>query len=81
MFKRASNHYGETPPPETPYMRAHQLWDERIGAARLMRAATISGVSTSLVDRSITPRMIVFPRRVSRTDVSSLDCAVSIETC
>ena len=38
MFKRASNHYGETPPPETPYMRAQQLWDERIGAARVQAA-------------------------------------------
>ncbi len=38
MFKRASNHYGETPAPETPYMRAHQLWDERIGSARVQAA-------------------------------------------
>ncbi len=38
MFKRRSNHYGETPEPETPYRRAHQIWDERIGSARVQAA-------------------------------------------
>ena len=35
MFKRPSVHYGKTPEPETPYQRAAQVWDERIGAARV----------------------------------------------
>ncbi len=35
MFKRASAHYGETPAPETPYQRARQAWDDRIGSARV----------------------------------------------
>jgi type IV secretion system protein TrbF len=35
IFKRASTHYGKTPEPETPYQRAAQIWDERIGSARL----------------------------------------------
>ncbi len=35
MFKRAQNHYGETPIPETPYQKAGQVWDERIGSARV----------------------------------------------
>jgi type IV secretion system protein VirB5 len=35
MFKRNSNRYGGTPQPETPYQRAGQLWDERIGSARV----------------------------------------------
>lgn len=35
MFRRSSVHYGETPPPETPYMRAQQMWDERMGSARV----------------------------------------------
>jgi type IV secretion system protein TrbF len=35
IFKRASTHYGKTPEPETPYRRAAQVWDERIGSARL----------------------------------------------
>jgi len=34
-FKRAVQRYGRTPEPETPYQRAGQLWDERIGSARL----------------------------------------------
>ena len=35
MFKRHSTHYGKTPEPETPYQRAAQVWDERIGSARV----------------------------------------------
>ena len=34
-FRRALQRYGRTPEPETPYQRAGQLWDERIGAARV----------------------------------------------
>src|SRR3546814_11614693 len=34
-FKRALQRYGRTPEPETPYQRAGQLWDERIGSARV----------------------------------------------
>lgn len=35
MFKRANVRYGKTPEPETPYQRAGQVWDERIGSSRL----------------------------------------------
>ena len=35
IFRRASVRYGRTPEPETPYQRAAQAWDERIGSARL----------------------------------------------
>ena len=35
MFKRPSVHYGKSPQPETPYQRAAQVWDERIGSARV----------------------------------------------
>lgn len=34
-FKRPSVRYGTTPEPETPYQRAGQIWDERIGSARV----------------------------------------------
>ena len=34
-FKRSVQRYGRTPEPETPYQRAGQLWDERIGSARV----------------------------------------------
>lgn len=35
MFKRSSVRYGRTPSPETPYQKAAQVWDERIGSARI----------------------------------------------
>jgi type IV secretory pathway TrbF-like protein len=35
IFKRSLQRYGQTPAPETPYQRAGQLWDERIGSARV----------------------------------------------
>jgi type IV secretion system protein VirB5 len=35
FFKRPAVHYGKTPEPETPYQRAAQVWDERIGSARV----------------------------------------------
>ncbi len=34
-FRRSSVRYGRTPEPETPYQKAAQLWDERIGSARV----------------------------------------------
>ena len=34
-FKRTVQRYSETPEPATPYQRAGQLWDERIGSARV----------------------------------------------
>ena len=35
LFRRPSVRYGNTPQPETPYQRAAQAWDERIGSARV----------------------------------------------
>jgi len=35
MFKRPSVRYGRMPEPETPYQKAAQVWDERIGSARV----------------------------------------------
>ncbi|TIS55263.1 MAG: conjugal transfer protein TrbF [Mesorhizobium sp.] len=34
-FRRPSVRYGKTPQPQTPYQRAQQVWDERIGSARV----------------------------------------------
>lgn len=34
-FRRGSSRYAKTPEPETPYQRAAQAWDERIGSARV----------------------------------------------
>src|ERR1700687_2072376 len=35
MFRRPSVHYGRMPEPITPYQKAAQVWDERIGSARV----------------------------------------------
>jgi len=35
MFRRSTVRYGKTSEPETPYQRAGQAWDERIGSARV----------------------------------------------
>jgi type IV secretion system protein VirB5 len=35
LFRRPAAHYGKTPQPETPYQKAAQVWDERIGSARV----------------------------------------------
>lgn len=35
VFRRSSVRYGRTPEPETPYQRAAQVWDDRIGSARV----------------------------------------------
>ena len=35
VFKRPAAHYGKTPEPVTPYQKAAQVWDERIGSARV----------------------------------------------
>ena len=34
-FRRASVSYGRSPEPETPYQRAGQVWDARLGSARV----------------------------------------------
>jgi type IV secretion system protein VirB5 len=35
LFRRPSVRYGHTPEAETPYQKAAQAWDERIGSARV----------------------------------------------
>lgn len=35
MFRRPLQRYGLTPEPATPYQRAAQVWDDRIGSARV----------------------------------------------
>ncbi|KSB91700.1 conjugal transfer protein TrbF [Caulobacter vibrioides] len=32
MFRRPAVHFGHAPEPETPYRRARQVWDDRLGA-------------------------------------------------
>src|SRR4029077_20859726 len=56
MFKRPSVHYGRTPEPVTPYQKAAQVWDDRIGSARVqaknwrLMAFGCLALSTGLAD-------------------------------
>jgi len=69
-FKRAVQRYGQTPEPETPYQRAGQLWDERIGSARVQaknwRFMAIgglllaTGLSAALVWQSMQSRVVPY---------------------
>src|SRR5436309_6375569 len=49
--------------------------------AFLIRSATCCGASTVMSERSRQPTMIFLPCNFASTAQSSLDCAVSIETC
>ena len=50
-FKRAVQRYGRTPEPVTPYQKAAQVWDERIGSARVQarnwRLMALGGLALS----------------------------------
>ena len=39
IFRRPTVRYGRTPEPETPYQRAGQAWDDRIGSARVQASS------------------------------------------
>ena len=76
QFKRAVQRYGTTPEPVTPYQKAAQLWDERIGSARVQarnwRLMAIgglmlsSGLSAGLVWQSTQSRVVPFVVEVDR---------------
>jgi len=76
MFKRPSVHYGRTPAPVTPYQKAAQVWDERIGSARVqaknwrliafgslvLSAGLASGLVWQSTQGSVTPWVIEVDR-------------------
>jgi len=76
IFKRAVQRYGRTPEPETPYQRAGQVWDERIGSARvqarnwrlmafgslILSAGLASGIVWQSTQGSVTPWVIEVDR-------------------
>lgn len=76
FFKRSVQRYGRTPLPETPYQRAGQLWDERIGSARvqarnwrLMAFASLAltaGTSAALAWQSMQSRVTPYVVEVDR---------------
>lgn len=69
-FRRAIQRYGRTPEPETPYQRAGQLWDERIGSARVQAKnwrlmafgglLLTTGLSGALVWQSMQSRVVPY---------------------
>ena len=52
-FKRSTLRYGETPEPVTPYQKAAQAWDERVGSARVQahnwRLVAVGSLGLSLL--------------------------------
>ena len=80
IFKRAVQRYGRTPEPETPYQRAGQLWDERIGSARVQarnwrliafgNLMLAGGLSAALVWQSMQSRVTPYVVEVDRVGVT-----------
>lgn len=76
IFKRASQRYGRTTEPETPFQRAGQLWDERIGSARvqarnwrLMAFGGLflsTGLASGLLWQSMQSRVVPYVVEVDR---------------
>ncbi|HEX4693643.1 conjugal transfer protein TrbF [Sphingomonas sp.] len=76
FFKRSVQRYGRTPEPETPYQRAGQLWDERIGSARVQARnwrlmafgglALTTAMSSGLIWQSLQSRVTPYVVEVDR---------------
>ncbi len=76
LLKRAVQRYGRTPAPETPYQRAGQLWDERIGSARVQARSwrliafgclgLTTALSGGLMWQSLQSRVVPFVVEVDR---------------
>lgn len=76
MFKRSAQRYGKTPEPVTPYQKAGQMWDERIGSARVQARnwrlmafgclALSAGLSASVVWQSHQSRVVPYVVQVDR---------------
>src|SRR5687768_970915 len=53
IFRRASVRYSQTPTPITPYQAAQQVWDDRLGSARVQarnwRLIAFGGLALSFV--------------------------------
>ncbi|GBQ88590.1 conjugal transfer protein TrbF [Asaia krungthepensis] len=76
MFKRPAAHYGKSPQPETPYQRATQVWDDRIGSARVQAKnwrlmafgslALSAGLSAALVWQSTSGSIVPWVVQVDK---------------
>ncbi|WP_419914565.1 conjugal transfer protein TrbF [Hoeflea sp.] len=75
-FKRTIQRYGQTPEPVTPYQKAAQVWDERIGSARVQAKnwrlmafgclALSIGLASGLVWQSLQSRVTPYVVEVDR---------------
>ncbi|MER9368186.1 conjugal transfer protein TrbF [Mesorhizobium sp. M0518] len=76
LFKRPVQRYGKTPEPVSPYQKAGQLWDERIGTARVQARnwrlmafgclALATGLSGGLLWQSMQGRVVPYVVEVDR---------------
>ena len=76
MFRRPTIRYGQTPEPATPYQRAAQVWDDRIGSARVQAKnwrlaffgalALSGGLSAGLVWQSARGHIVPWVVQVDR---------------
>ena len=76
MFKRPAAHYGKSPQPETPYQRAAQVWDDRVGSARVQAKnwrlmafgslALSAGLSAALVWQSLSGSIVPWVVQVDK---------------
>ncbi|HEY9578532.1 MAG TPA: conjugal transfer protein TrbF [Rhizorhapis sp.] len=87
FFKRSVQRYGRTPVPETPYQRAGQLWDERIGSARVqarnwrlmafgclvLTAGTSAGLAWQSLQSRVTPYVVEVDRLGEARAVEAAD--------
>jgi type IV secretion system protein TrbF len=75
-FKRSQLHYGETETPVTPYQKAAQVWDERLGSARVQARnwrlmafgclALAGGLAAQIAVMSATSRVTPYVVEVER---------------
>ena len=76
FFRRSLQRYGNTPEPVTPYQKAEQLWDERIGSARVQAKnwrlmafgcfALSAGLSGALVWQAMQSRVVPYVIEVDK---------------
>jgi type IV secretion system protein VirB5 len=76
LFRRSLQRYGNTPEPVTPYQKAEQLWDERIGSARVQAKnwrlmafgcfALSAGLSGALVWQAMQSRVVPYVVEVDK---------------
>ncbi|BBC71299.1 conjugal transfer protein TrbF [Sphingobium yanoikuyae] len=76
MFRRPTIRYGQPPEPTTPYQRAAQVWDDRIGSARVQAKnwrlaffgalALSGGLSAGLVWQSARGHIVPWVVQVDR---------------